>query len=140
MEDYFYYSDLVNNELLYLLKQPDFAASLAYLVDFKNHSDLIIIPHDYSIEISNKDICISVILLAGFETNEYLTLKNNVNFNLITLSKIIPEMCEFENMYLKYIDKEQWYISVINRVGDNINQSIHRIKNLNFDSVSIVIS
>jgi len=140
MEEQFYYSDIANNELLYLLKQPDFAASLAYLVDFKNHSDLTVTPHDYSIVLSNNEITIAIILLSGFETNEYLTLKNKVNIHLITLSKIIPQMCEFENMYLKYIDKEQWYISALNRGGNSINQSILRIKNLNIDSVSIVIS
>ncbi len=137
MEEQFYYSDITNNELLYLLKQPNFAASLAYLVDFKNHSDLTVTPHDYSIEISNKDICIAVILLAGFETNEYLTLKNNVNFNLITLSKIIPGMCEFENMPLKYIDNLAWFFSAINRSKNEEVKKISRIKNLNMDSVSI---
>lgn len=133
MEDYFYYSDLVNNELLYLLKQPDFADSLAYLVDFKNYSDLIITPHDYSIEISNNEITIAIILLSGFETNEYLVLKNKTNLNLITLSKIIPEMCEFEDMPIKYIDNLAWFFSAINRSENEVVKKISGIKNLRVD-------
>jgi hypothetical protein len=133
MEDQFYYSDIHNNQLLQLLKELEFASALAYLVDFKNHAHLTITPHDYSIEISNNEITIVIILFSGFEMNEYLILKNKTNLNLISLSEIILEMCEFENMHVKYIDKLAWFFSVINRSENNLVKKINRIKNLRID-------
>lgn len=133
MEDQFYYSDIHNNQLLQLLKEPEFANALAYLVDFKNHYYLTITPHDYSIEISNNEITIAIILLSGFETNEYLILKNKTNLNLISLSEIILEMCEFENMHVKYIDKLAWFFSAINMSENDVVKKINRIKNLRVD-------
>jgi hypothetical protein len=133
MEDQFYYSDIHNNQLLDLLRESEFASALAYLVDFKNHSHLNITPHDYSIEISNNEITIAIILLSGFETNEYLTLENKTNLNLISLSEIIPKMCEFENMHVKFIDKLAWFFSAINRSENDFVKKLCGIKNLRVD-------
>ncbi len=130
MEDQFYYSNIFNNSLLHLLRQPDFAASLAYLVDFKNHSDLTVTPYDYSIEISNNEITIAIVLFSGFELNEYLALKNKRNFHIICINPIFLQMCEFEEMQLKYIDKLSWFFSVINRSENELVKEINWIKNL----------
>ncbi|MFA9212404.1 MAG: hypothetical protein ACEQSR_00965 [Candidatus Methylacidiphilales bacterium] len=130
MEDEFYYSDLNKNFLLHLLKQADFAASLAYLVNFKSYADLTVTPYKHSIQISNSEITIAVVLYVGFETNEYLQLKNKANVHFISVSKVIPEMCEFEEMHIKFIDKLSWFFSVINRCENELVKEINWIKNL----------
>lgn len=130
MEDEFYYSDLNKNFLLHLLKQPDFAASLAYLDDFKNYADLTVTPYKHSIEILNTEITIAIVFYVGFETNEYLELKNKANVHFISLSSVIPEMCEFENIHIKFIDKLSWFFSVINRCENELVKEIKWIKNL----------
>ena len=52
--------------LLDNLKNEVISKTLAYMVDFKEHDNLVVTPKPYSIEISNADICIAVILFSGF--------------------------------------------------------------------------
>ena len=126
----FFYSDINNNLLLEILQDPEFASALGYQVEYRNYSDLIVTPRDYSIEISKSEITIVIILYSGFELNEYLELKNRINLNLISLSKIILEMCEFENMHIKYIDKLAWLFAILDRSDFEIIRKVNRLKNL----------
>ena len=66
----FEYSRIEDCILLDNLRNEVVKKSLAYIVDFKEHDNLIVIPKSYSIEISNADICIAVILYYGFEREE----------------------------------------------------------------------
>ncbi len=118
------------NILLELLNEPEFSNSLAYLVDFNNHKDLRIIPHEHSIEVSNKCITISIILYSGFELNEYSELKNKTNVHIICFSEIIPEMIEFQNIPIKIIDQIAWLFSIINRSERDFVSKLKHLKNL----------
>ena len=59
--------------LLDNLKYEEIRKTLAYMVDFKEHENLVVIPKPYSIEICNADICIAIFVFVGFEKEEYET-------------------------------------------------------------------
>ena len=121
------------NTLLELLNEPEFSISLAYLVDFEDYVDLRIIPKKYSIEVSNNDITVLIILYSGFELNEYYELKNRTNVHLVCLSDVIPEMVEFQNMHIKFIDKLTWLFSIINRSERDFVSKLKHLKNLRIE-------
>lgn len=62
MEIKYRYPHPHNITLLQLLQEPDFAIALAYLVSFKNYKNLEIIPKPHSIEITNNEVTITVIV------------------------------------------------------------------------------
>ena len=53
--------------LLDNLKNEVIRKTLAYMIDFKEQDNLVVIPKPHSIEISNADICIAVLVFSGFE-------------------------------------------------------------------------
>ena len=130
MKDQFYFPHLPQNILLDILQEAEFAQSMVNLVDNKRHSNLKVIPKPHSIEISNDEILFSIILYSGFELNEWLTVKNHPYYHLICLSSIITEMCEFEGMNIKYIDKLNWLLNLINNSENELVKKIKRLKNL----------
>ena len=130
MENKFHFPHLHNNELLKLLKEPEFASALAYLVDFRNHNNLTISPKEHSIELANNEVTISVIIYSGFELNEYKDLQNRTNVHLVSLCSTLLEMFEFKDMPIKHIDKLAWMFCVINKSENDMVQKINRIKGL----------
>jgi len=128
-----HFPHLPQNILLELLNDPDFSNSLAYLVDFGDHVDLRIIPKKYSVELSNNDITVSIIIYSGFELNEFYELKNRTNVHLVCLSDVIPEMVEFQNMHIKFIDKLTWLFSIINRSERDFVSKLKHLKNLRIE-------
>lgn len=119
-----------NISLLQLLQEPDFAIALAYLVSYKDYKNLEIIPKPHSIEITNTEISISVIIYSGFELNEYKDLQNRTNVHLVSLCPTLLEMFEFKDMHIKHIDKLAWMFCVINKSENEMVQKINRIKGL----------
>jgi hypothetical protein len=119
-----------NNTLLYLLREPEFASALAYLIDYKSHFDLSIIPKKFSIELSNEEITISIIIYFGFEGKEYDKIKNRKNLHLVTLCDIVTEMFEFKNMEIRIIDKMAWLFSVINWSERDFAKRLRSLKSL----------
>ena len=130
MKDQFYFPHIPQNVLVDILRDPEFAESLVNLIDNKIHSNLKVLPKPHSIEISNKEISVSIVLYSGFELNEWNTIKNQPNSHLICLSSIITEMCEFEGMNIKYIDKLAWLFNLINCSKDELVGKMKRLKNL----------
>jgi hypothetical protein len=130
MEIKYRYPHPHNITLLQLLQEPDFAIALAYLVSFKNYKNLEIIPKPHSIEITNNEISISVIIYSGFELNEYKDLQNRTNVHLVSLCSTLLEMFEFKDMPIKHIDKLAWMFCVINKSENEVVQKINRIKGL----------
>ena len=100
-----YYRRLEHNFLLDLLRNKDVAGALAYMVSYKNHKDLSVFPKPHSIEISNKDITIAVIIFSGFERQEYDEIKSKQNFHPVSFSQIVFQMYEFKKLEIKFIDK-----------------------------------
>ena len=90
--------------LLDNLKNDVVKKTLAYMVDFKEHDNLVVIPKPHSVEISNAEICIAVILFSGFEKEEYEALLTKDNFHIVSFDTIIQTMVEFENIPIKYLD------------------------------------
>ena len=130
MEQTLHFPHQLNNTLLYLLKEPEFASALAYLVDYKNHFDLKVIPKEFSIEISNNEITIAMIIYSGFEEKEYEALKNRENLHLVSLCESVKEMFEFKNMDIKIIDKMAWLFSVINWSERDFAKRLRSLKSL----------
>jgi hypothetical protein len=130
MNNQFYFPHLPNNLLLDILQEPEFAESLVNLLDNKRHSNLKVTPKPHSIEISNEEINISIVIYSGFELNEWLTLKNQPNLHLICMSSIITEMVEFKDMNIKYIDKLTWLFNLINKSENELIKKIKRLKDL----------
>lgn len=126
----FHYPHLPNNLLLNLLQEPEFAEALVHLATQKKYTQLQILPQDFSIEISNEEICLMLILYSGFEQNEWLTIQDHPNLHLICLSEIIPKMHEFEGMNIVYIDKLSWIFNIINRSKNKQIELLKQLKNL----------
>ena len=127
----FKYQRIEHNLLLEILEDIEFANSLAYMIEYKNHTNLNITPHEYSIELSNDEIAISIILYVGFENGEYENLKKHKNFYVVALCDVIPEMIEFKDLNVKFIDKLALMNTIIARSENSFAKKLNRLKNLN---------
>jgi hypothetical protein len=116
--------DNFNNEVI--------RKTLAYMVDFREHKNLVVIPKPFSIEISNADICIDVILFSGFG-KEYKILKTKKNYHLISFDTITQKMLEFENMPIKHIDSMALFFTSLTRTEDTDIKDFLHLRNLNAD-------
>lgn len=122
----FEYSRIEDCILLDNLRNEVVKKSLAYIVDFKEHDNLIVIPKSYSIEISNADICIAVILYYGFEREEYKILKTKKNFHIVTFDRPIQTMVGYENMPIKHFDYMTLFFMSLSRTDyRTINDFLH---------------
>lgn len=111
--------------LLDNLKNEVISKTLAYMVDFKEHDNLVVTPKPYSIEISNADICIAVILFSGFE-KEYEILKTKKNHHLVSFDTMLKLFFEFENMPIKYLDYMALFFMSLSRTEDaNVKEFLH---------------
>ena len=112
--------------LLDNLKNEVISKTLAYMVDFKEHENLVVIPKPYSIEISNTDICIAVILFNGFE-KEYEVLKTKKNHHVISFDTTLQLFFEFDNMPIKYLDYMALFFMSLARTTEdaNIKEFLH---------------
>ncbi len=127
-------SHLDNNILFSLIKEnSDFAAALVYLASYEKHKTLNIIPRGHSIEISNEQIIVAVILYVGFKKNEYLEMKDKKKLHLITFSDVIPRMIEFKELKIKHVDKMAWLFRILHDSKSKKLESLKRIKMLNID-------
>lgn len=117
--------------LLDNLKNEVTSKTVAYMVDFKEHDNLIVIPKPYSIEISNAEICIAVILFSGFEKEEYEALLSKDNFHIVSFDTMLQSMVEFENMFIKYIDSMALFFMSLARTDDTNLFDLLRLKNIN---------
>ena len=126
--------------LLDNLKNDVVKKTLAYMVDFKEHDNLVVIPKPHSIEISNADICIAVILFSGFEKEEYEALLTKDNFHIVSFDTIIQTMVEFENMFIKHIDSMALFFMSLGRTDDTNLFDFLRLKNLNANKTTSNLS
>ncbi len=94
----FIYRRMNHNILLNLLKNKDINQSLAYMVDFKEHKKLTVIPRNYSIEVSNDKITMVIILLIGFELEEYDEIKSRPNLHIIAFDTVCKTVIEFKKI------------------------------------------
>ncbi|MGQ7946755.1 hypothetical protein [Flavobacterium sp. WC2509] len=124
------YSRLDNCILLDKLKNEEINKTLAYMLDFKEHNNLVVIPNKHSIEISNASICIAVILYVGFEKEEYQALKKKNNFHIVIFESIISSMCEFENLPIKHIDYTALFFMSLARSEDKKIKDFLSLNNL----------
>ncbi|WP_269243248.1 hypothetical protein [Flavobacterium limnophilum] len=117
--------------LLDNLKNDVVKKTLAYMVDFKEHDNLVVVPKPHSVEISNAEICIAVILFSGFEKEEYEALLTKDNFHIISFDTLFQTMVEFENMSIKYFDSMALFFMSLARTDDTNLFDLLRLKNLN---------
>jgi len=129
-KDEFFYRRIEHNELLSILRNEEISSALAYMLDYLNHSNFEVIPKDYSIEISNDDITISVIIYVGFELEEYENLKNKKNLHIVSFSRVVPEMVEFKNLNVKYIDNLSLIFMTLSRSENLLGKKLFSLKNL----------
>src|SRR5690606_7937591 len=102
----------------------EFSSGLAYIVDYKNYSNLFVEPHKFSIEVYNDNITIIIILYSGFELNEYLDMKHRKNLHIISFNSITNTMVEFEQLNVKYIDKMAWLFSILSRAQNEFAEKL----------------
>ena len=122
--------------LLDNLKNEEIRKTLAYMVDFKEHDDLVVIPRAHSIEISNDAICIAVIVFVGFEKEEYDTLKTKNNHHVVSFDRITQTMIEFKNIPIKHIDYMALFFMSLARTEDKKVHEFLSLKNLSrYDTV-----
>ena len=111
--------------LLDNLKNEVISKTLAYMVDFNEHENLVAIQKTHSIEISNADICIAVIVFSGFE-KEYEVLKTKKNHHVISFDTTLQLFFEFDNMPIKYLDYMALFFMSLARTEDaNIKEFLH---------------
>ena len=122
--------------LLDNLINEEIRKTLAYMVDFKEHENLIVIPKPYSIEISNAAICIAIIVFVGFEKEEYDTLKTKNNPHVVSFDRITQTMIEFESITIKHIDYMALFFMSLARTEDKKVQEFLSLKDLSrYDTV-----
>ena len=126
----FAYERLDNCILLDNLKNDEIRKALAYMVDFKEHDNLVVIPKNHSIEISNAEICIAVILFVGFEKEEYETLKTKKNHHVVGFNMIGQTIFEFEKISIKHIDYMALFFTSLARTENKKIQEFLSLKNL----------
>jgi hypothetical protein len=126
----FVYSRLDNCILLDKLKNVEISKTLAYMIDFKEHNNLVVIPKPHSIEISNTEICIAVVFYSGFEREEYEALRTKNNFHIVVFESIMLSMCEFEKLPLKFIDYTALFFMSLARTEDKKIRDFLSLMNL----------
>lgn len=119
-----------HNILFDLLCYEDICRALAYLADFNIHKGFETIAHKHSIEITNSDITICVIIFVGFEVDEYKILQFRDNLHLVSFSDIVLKMEEFKDLKIKIIEKESLLFKVLSMTNDHYGQLLNSLKNL----------
>ena len=117
------------NILLDNLKNEVIRKTLAYMVDFKEQDNLVVIPKPHSIEISNADICIAVLVFSGFEKEEYESLKNKKNHHVVSFDTITKTMFEYEHISIKHIDYMALFFMSLARTEDSTIKEFLSLKN-----------
>ncbi len=79
----------------YLHAEPKFCEALAYLLTFEKMCDFRVIPHTSSIEISNENIKIFIVLMGSFQFDKYDEVKNQKNVHFVSFDRNIYERHEF---------------------------------------------
>jgi len=126
----FFYERLDMCILLDKLKNEEIRKTLAYMIDFKEHKNLVITPKPHSIEISNADICIAVIVFVGFEKGEHESLKAKKNHHVVSFDLISQTMLEFENIPIKHIDYSALFFMSLARSENKTIKDFLSINNL----------
>ena len=128
------YNHLHNNGLLSVLQNQEITQSLAYMLDFKEHLDLKVTSKPFSIEITNNEITIAVLLYVGFEGAEYEELKPKPNVHIVAFDSITQTMCEFENIKIKHIDYMSLFFMALSRSKISNLKDFQALKNLSSGS------
>ena len=126
------YNRLEHCNLLDVLKSKEVNQSLAYMIDFKEHKNLKIIPNTYSIEVSNDKITIIVILLIGFELEEYQKLKERTNVHIVCFDgsyKFIFEFKKFKKE-IKRLNLMSLFFETLLRTKSKKNDNLFALKYL----------
>lgn len=128
----FNYNRIEHCTLFNLLKNKDINQSLAYMVDFKEYRNLTVIPNTYSIEVSNDKITIIVILLIGFEIEEYIKLKERANVHIVSFNNACQSVFEFKEFrkVIKQIDYMSLFFMVLSRTNSKKIRNLGSLKNL----------
>jgi hypothetical protein len=115
------------NILLHNLKNEVIRKTLAYMVDFREHDNLVVIPKPHSIEISNAHICIAVLVFFGFEKEEYESLKIKNNPHVVSFDRITHKF--FEHIPIKHIDYMALFFMSLARTEDATIKEFLSLKN-----------
>ena len=126
------YNRLEHCTLLDVLKNKEINQSLAYMVDFKEYKNLKVIPNTYSIEISNNKITIIVILLIGFELEEYQKLKEGINVHIVSFNEACQTVFEFKKFKseIKQLNFMSLFFETLSRSKSKQIQNLVALKNL----------
>lgn len=124
------YERIEYNTLLSLLNNIEYNEALAFMIDYKVHQNLKVVPKQYSIEISSNEITIIVILFVGFEQEEYKEIKNRKNLHIVSFADVVPDMTEFRELNVKFIDKHAWLFTILSRSNKPIIKELNSLKNL----------
>jgi hypothetical protein len=102
------------------------------MVDFKKHNNLKVIPNTYSIEVSNDKITIIIILLIGFELEEYQKLKERTNFHLVSFNEASQSIFQFKKFKneIKQLNLMSLFFEILSRTKSKQIQDLVALKNL----------
>lgn len=125
------YRSIGNCTLFNLLRDSDISGALSYMLTGKVYNDLNVTAHDFSIELSNSSITISVVLYVGFEQNEYLKMKERQNYCLVSFNSSSHEINEFEGLGIRYIDNVALMNYCVSLSANDFAQKMSDLKNLN---------
>ena len=128
----FIYHRMEHCILLNLLKNKEINQSLAYMVDFKEHKKLTVIPRSYSIEVANDKITMIIILLIGFEIEEYDEIKSRPNLHIIAFDDAYQRVNEFKKIKkdIKQIDFMALFFMVLARTKSKKVNNLICLRNL----------
>ena len=131
----FFYRNLNHCGLFDILKNKDINQTLAYMVDFREYKNLKIIPNTYSIEVSNDKITIVIILMIGFELEEYQKynqLKSNANVHIMSMYKASHQVFEFKKFRkeIKLLDFMSLFFMTLARTKSRRLHDLVHLRNL----------
>lgn len=125
----FYYEKLEPNYLLDFLKDNRFAGVFGYMTTFTFHDEFIVTPYPYHIELKNDAVHIIVLLYVGFDFKQYMDLDS---VHIVSLTPIVWEMVEFENIVIKYISKVALFHMITELVPETRAEEIRFLLTNNF--------
>lgn len=123
-----------NRQMLYMMfdEETEFCKALTYLLTFKEHQNLNVTPHNFSIEISNADIHIFIIQTVFFQQKEYPKAKELKNVHFVSFGKELAQMHEFSEMKdeIKFISKQMLMATVEALTNNKLVNAIQNFKEL----------
>lgn len=101
---------------------------LVYYLTHKIHRDIVVIPHPFAVELSNKDIRVFIIHSKQFLEIEYSNVKVLKNCYIVVFDQVTNEIMELKENYegVVFINKKRLVSSIITLSDNKVLENLFR--------------